>query len=635
MTPSASDERTLRPRIGGRRGHISPERVPGFRAGLLARLQQRFARAGRATASVLGDYRRRTTDIAEPGVTARRCVVKARVVPLKGRGLAAARLHLDYIEREGVEADGSKGVAFGRVSTDARADLHASLPGERHQFRFIVSPEDRDLDLRAFTRSLMRQVEADLGRDLIWGAVAHYDTDNPHVHLVVRGMDRKGREVRIDREYIARRMRWRAQEIATRELGPRSVAEIRRQRDREVDQERFMTLDRDLDRRSSGRVDLTNLRAAQPEHRARLLARLRVLEELALVTRDAPGGWAFEPGWQDTLRALGQRGDIIKRIHAALPGARAQPQIIDGKVERPPVEGVVRRKGLHDELRGDVYALVEDARGGVHYVHLDPVTATQVAEGAIVRVSVARDTWAKTMDRALVGAAAASGGIYDPGKHLAALGDRPVTIGGRGVAPREIVEANVRRLSRLGRHNLVERLSDGRWRVPADLIAQLQARDASHPRMRVRVDPIAPSLAAHAAERGAAWVDSVRPTAPYGFGAELRRVQAQRAARHVPLLPSAQDPALVPPEAQAAGSRVARERGLQVITAYPSLRGVLISCEDSGGRHHLAILDEASKRIAMLPPTVGAPELRGQVVEIVRRSDGVLLVRRRDLSKEG
>jgi type IV secretory pathway VirD2 relaxase len=561
--------------------------------------------------------------------------VKARVVPLKGRGLAAARLHLDYIEREGVEADGSKGVVFGRVSMDARADLHASLPGERHQFRFIVSPEDRDLDLRAFTRSLMRQVEADLGRDLIWGAVAHHDTDNPHVHLVVRGMDRKGREVRIDREYIARRMRWRAQEIATRELGPRSVAAIRRQRDREVDQERFTTLDRDLDRRSSGRADLTNLRAAQPEHRARLLARLRVLEELALVTRDAPGGWAFAPGWQDTLRAFGQRGDIIKRIHAALPGARSRPQIIDAKAERPPVEGVVRRKGLHDELRGDIYALVEDARGGVHYVQLDPVTATRVAEGAIVRVSVSRDTWAKAMDRALVSAAAASGGAYDPSKHLTALAERPVTIGGRIVAPREIVEANVRRLGRLARHNLAEQLPDGRWRIPIDLIAQLQARDVSHPRLRVSVDTIAPSLAAQIAERGDAWVDSARPTAPFGFGAELRRVQAQRAARRAPPLPRSGESALVSPEAQAAGTRIAHERGLQLIAPRPSLRGVLISCEDSVGRRHMAILDEATKRIAMLPPTAGAPELRGQVVEVVRRPDGTLLVRRRDLSKEG
>jgi len=654
VTPSASEERAFRPRIGGRRGHIAPERVPGFRAGLLARLEQRFVRAQRATASALGVRPVRSTDVSPPGITARRCIVKARVVPTKGRGLAAARLHLDYIEREGVEADGSKGVVFGPGDTDARVDLHAELADERHQFRVIVSPEDRDLDLRAFTRSLMRQVEADLGRELIWGAVTHHDTDNPHVHLVVRGVDREGRQVRIDRDYIARRMRWRAQEIATRELGPRSVAEIERQRDREIDQERFTSLDRELDRRSigrvdpdsrsqapidpgtrsAGRVDLAGLRAVKPEQLERLVARLQVLERLELVTRDAPGRWAFAPGWQEALRALGERGDIIKRIHAALPGARSQPQIVDDKVERPPVEGILRRKGLHDELRGTVYAVVEDARGGVHYVHLDPVTAARVGEGSIVRVSVAKDTWAKPMDRALVAAAAASGGVYDPDKHLASLRERPVTIGGRVVPAKDVVEANVRRLERLGRHNLVERLPGARWRVPADLVARLQTRDASHPRMRVRVEPIAPALASQAGERGVAWVDKVRPTAPFGFGAEVRRVQAQRAAEVAPTLPRGAEPARVSAEALAVGRRVAQEGGLQLVAPQPGMRGVVVALDDAGGRRHLAILDEATRRIAMLPPTAGAPELRGQRVELVQRPDGTLSPRRRDPAKE-
>ena len=44
----------------------------------------------------------------------------------------------------------------------------------------------------------MRQVEKDTGRSLMWTAVNHYNTDNPHVHIVVRGVDAKGHDVRID-----------------------------------------------------------------------------------------------------------------------------------------------------------------------------------------------------------------------------------------------------------------------------------------------------------------------------------------------------------------------------------------------------------------------------------------------------
>ena len=76
----------------------------------------------------------------------------------------------------------------------------------------------------------MARVEKDLGQRLEWAAVNHHDTDHPHAHIVVRGVDARGREVRFDREYISNGLRWRAQELATQELGPRTELEVRRAR---------------------------------------------------------------------------------------------------------------------------------------------------------------------------------------------------------------------------------------------------------------------------------------------------------------------------------------------------------------------------------------------------------------------
>ena len=42
-------------------------------------------------------------------------------------------------------------------------------------------------DLRAFTRELMADAERDLGTRLDWVAVDHWNTDNPHIHVLVRG----------------------------------------------------------------------------------------------------------------------------------------------------------------------------------------------------------------------------------------------------------------------------------------------------------------------------------------------------------------------------------------------------------------------------------------------------------------
>ena len=108
---------------------------------------------------------------------------------------------------------------------------------DRHHFRFIVSPEDgAELgDLKTFTRELMLDVERDLGTKLDWVAVDHWNTDNPHVHVLIRGRADDGQDLVISREYISRGFRDRAAERVTLELGPRSEQEIRTALEREVE----------------------------------------------------------------------------------------------------------------------------------------------------------------------------------------------------------------------------------------------------------------------------------------------------------------------------------------------------------------------------------------------------------------
>jgi type IV secretory pathway VirD2 relaxase len=59
---------------------------------------------------------------------------------------------------------------------------------DRHQFRFIVSPEDGDRyeDLKPLTRRLMARMEEDLGTKLDWVAVDHFNTGHPHTYRGAR-----------------------------------------------------------------------------------------------------------------------------------------------------------------------------------------------------------------------------------------------------------------------------------------------------------------------------------------------------------------------------------------------------------------------------------------------------------------
>ena len=125
------------------------------------------------------------------------CIVKARVVR---HGARAAPLgpHLKYLRREGVTRDGAPGRLFDarQKGVDA-AEFAERCDGDRRHFRFIVSPEDGPemADLKAFTRDLMGQAAKDLGTGLDWVAVEHWDTQHPHVHVLVRGRADDGRVV--------------------------------------------------------------------------------------------------------------------------------------------------------------------------------------------------------------------------------------------------------------------------------------------------------------------------------------------------------------------------------------------------------------------------------------------------------
>jgi type IV secretory pathway VirD2 relaxase len=114
--------------------------------------------------------------------------------------------HLRYLERDGVTRDGEPGKAYSAFDNevDGRAFVERGRE-DRHQFRFIVAPEDSAemADLRGLTRDLMRQMELDLATRLDWIAVDHHNTGHPHTHIIIRGVLDDGRILNIAGDYIA------------------------------------------------------------------------------------------------------------------------------------------------------------------------------------------------------------------------------------------------------------------------------------------------------------------------------------------------------------------------------------------------------------------------------------------------
>ena len=285
---------------------------------------------------------------------ARRVVIKSRIVNLRQVTPQAVAAHLRYIAREGVGHDGQPTQPYG-PDTDAadRQEFAAAGRQDRHQFRFIVAPEDgvELADLRDFTRELMATMERDLGTKLEWIAVDHWDTDNPHTHVVLRGTDDRGKDLIIARAYLTDGMRLRAGELSTEWLGLRTEREIQERLQRDVSQERWTGLDRQLQALArDGAIDLARPDAdgAALQQRSLLLGRLQVLAGMGLAREQGDGSWELSTEVETTLRALGERGDIIKTMHRALRGQRRELVLF---VRR--FEGTAdRRSHRGDRIRG-------------------------------------------------------------------------------------------------------------------------------------------------------------------------------------------------------------------------------------------------------------------------------------------
>ena len=400
----------------------------------------------------------------------RGAVVKARVVRHSGR-TAPLGTHLDYLSRDGVTRDGEKARLFGPETEAADGRAFAERCGDdRHHFRFIVSPDDalEMSDLKSFTRDLVGQMEKDLGTRLDWVAVDHWNTEHPHVHLIVRGVRDDGQDLVISRDYIKEGMRDRARDLITMELGPRTDLDIRRALERQIEAERWTQLDRQLvrDARDVGAIDLAPHPDRQPdEYQALKIGRLRKLETLGLAEQVGPGQWSISHDAEATLRQLGERGDIIKRMHRALTekgiDRGAAGYVLAAESVDTPVIGRLVERGLDDELKGTAYAVVDGVDGRTHHIKLPDLDAAgDSAPGSIVELRSFDDARgqrrvaiAVRSDLDLQGQISASGATWLD-RQVVARERIDVSSGGFGA---EVREAMDRRAERLLQEGLAER----------------------------------------------------------------------------------------------------------------------------------------------------------------------------------
>ncbi len=301
----------------------APRRMVPWWVGALRRVRVAWGARRQTHGSLGGRQVWRERGGSELRAYARRSVVKASFS--RNRRSGAWTAHAKYLSRPGAQKEFEKGLGFdaAREGIDLVATVRTwERSGDELMWRFIVSPEDAErLNLRDHVRELVGRMEQDLGTKLEWVAIDHHNTDDAHVHLLVRGVRQDGRPLEIDRDYLREGIRTRSQELATRELGPRLEPEILRARERVIRREQWTEVDRALQRRAD-QNSIVSYESFRPHtEAARIRAeqeidRLEYLVGLGLAKRIDDRTWQLADNHERELRARQRDNDVVKsRAH--------------------------------------------------------------------------------------------------------------------------------------------------------------------------------------------------------------------------------------------------------------------------------------------------------------------------------
>ncbi len=380
-----NSERTRR----ARPGRIRAERGEG-RGLLLRKVSARVRHRG-------GRSRSKGRALSRPGYgpdsRPQRSIVKLQYVAKKTPG--GWRAHGRYLAREGAQREGDKGLGFDASENGVEIDRRLNgwqRAEDPRLWKIILSPERGEtLDLVDHTRRVMSAMERDLGTRLEWVAIDHHNTDNPHVHVALRGRDETGRPLLLDREYVKHGVRARSRELATQALGYRTEADRVRARERGIEAQRFGELEAVLQQRMApGR--LVSLEDPVPGSerasalRLQLIGRLQFLERLGLASRAGAKTWRLSLDHRPALREMQILGDVQKSL------ARGDLGITDPSAARELVrlEPGIQLRGrvagtAANELGEAPFLVLEATDGRVLLVPMTPAMEERRGDGGLRR----------------------------------------------------------------------------------------------------------------------------------------------------------------------------------------------------------------------------------------------------------
>jgi hypothetical protein len=295
-----------------------------------------------------------------------------------GRALA----HLKYIQHRPGE-DREDG---GRDMFDEREDylnarawrkaIRESRDSKVVVHKLTLAPEIDPEDKKAFTREVMKKLGRDKGLDLRWVGVEHRNTAHHHIHVVVMGKDKTGKDVRFDKKDYDR-----IKEYGDRYLERMHPFELEKSRTDREDKERERIAERNRERETTRQERIREGLELPWVYKKIIREQLEPYDQWKKKQRDiergktpaedrdqgAPGlGEAEKPYFQDTIEAAGKEWSKQNTLKELQELNQRLWDNYDERIEKPEYKKLVAWMKEKEELaaRAPRAAKVEDGEGG-------------------------------------------------------------------------------------------------------------------------------------------------------------------------------------------------------------------------------------------------------------------------------
>lgn len=469
-------------------------------------------------------------------------VVKCRLIKNnRGDVVKALKAHIRYLERSGTGETGGVPGFFngeGKISKeDFKLEENRFDP---HHFRFIISPEKgSELALEDYIKLLMLEAQKKLNLKLQWTGICHYNTENPHAHIFVRGRTPEGEVLYLPKDFIRKDFREICQIQATKQLGYRDERDVLQEREALLRENRFCYLDRRIleEFRANGLVTVTE----KGEWRRNKIIRLQHLVSLGLAEELGTNRFKLQEDTESILTKLGRAQALKERLSRAFRGYDPLRAVLVIGEELSPSEGIVGKvlsRGKLSEI-GDEEALLIDTTEGKQVLFkinlFSEIEDRTALEGNIVSIKKERSggadrilerfvkSWGAEFNKEKFLSFAVESGLfkYLEAKHKTSLEE----VGNRfSTRVRTLVDLGIAKDLGGGKVELPKEISE-----PAERLESKLERKKQYSRVNILSKE---SLASQVSSPGLTWLD-LQPDNPnyLGFGAELTIAKRARGER--------------------------------------------------------------------------------------------------------